>query len=150
MTRFPTWAIIVLTTVVLYGGLIIAAHLVPDAHAHNLPLLKLPSLFRIFAIGVPVYVAEALFFSVGCIELAEKVLRMPVLGAAVGVVGYGVIYHWHHGISGIILASWIATVLNASYIILRARSIKIAILSTVGQKLTFLVLAVLALYFFAA
>lgn len=146
MQRFPTWMIVVATTVVLYGGLAVAAQLVPDAHAHALPLLKLPSLDRLFVIGVPAYVMEALVFTVGAIEVAAKFMRMPLLGAAAGILGYGVLYHWSHGLSGIILASWIALVLNASYIVLRERSKKTAILSTVGQKLTILMFAALVLY----
>jgi len=146
MQRFPTWTIIVATTVALYGGLLIAAHLVPDAHNHTFSPLKLPTPFRLFAIGIPVYVLEALVFTVGAIEAAAKFIRMPILGAAVGVLGYGVIYHWSHGLSGIILASWIALVLNASYVVLRERSRKTAILSTVGQKLAFLLLAALVLF----
>ncbi|HEY2346922.1 MAG TPA: hypothetical protein VGH80_13775 [Xanthomonadaceae bacterium] len=148
MQRFPTWTIIVATTVVLYGGLIVLAHLIPDAHAHKPPLLKLPSLDRIIFVGIPVYLLEALFFTAGAIEVSAKFASMPLLGAAAGVLGYGVLYHWSHGLSGIILASWIALVLNASYLVLRARSRKTAILSTVGQKLTFLLFAVLGLYAF--
>lgn len=143
--RFPTWAIIVATTVALFGGLAIAAQLVPDAHGHQLPLVSQPSLGRLFVIGVPAYLMEALVFTVGAIELAAKFARRPLLGAAAGIFGYGVLYHWSHGLSGIILASWIALVLNASYIVLRARSKQTAILSTVGQKLTILMFAALVL-----
>ena len=144
--RYPTWTIIVATTVVLYGGLIIAGHLVPDAHADKFSPLKLPTPFRLFAIGIPAYVMEALVFTVGAIEAAARFVRMPLLGAAAGVLGYGVVYHWSHGLSGIILATWIALVLNASYLVLRERSIRTAILSTAGQKLAFLLLAALVLF----
>lgn len=146
MHKFPTWTIIITTTVVLFGGLIIAAHLVPDANIHKPSLLTLPSPLRFFAIGVPIYVIEALFFTVVPIELAAKFVRMPLIGAAAGVLGYGVLYHWSHGLSGIILASWIAVVLNASYLLLRTRSKKTATLSTVGQKLAFLLFAALSVY----
>ena len=145
MQRLPTWAIVIATTVVLYGGLMIAAHLVPDAHIHKLPLLKSPTPLRLFAIGIPVYVMEALVFTVGAIEAAARFVCMPALGAAAGILGYGVVYHWSHGLSGIILASWIALVLNASYLLLRERSKQTAILSTVGQKLAFLLFAALIL-----
>lgn len=141
--------IIIATTIVLFVGLLIAGHLVPDAHAHEQSLLKLPSPIRLMVIGIPVYVAEALVFVVAPIEAAAKFLRMPLLGAVVGILGYGVLYHWSHGLSGIVLASWIALVLCASYLVLRVRSKKTAILSTVWQKLVFLLFASLSVYMFA-
>ena len=72
------------------------------------------------------------------------------IGVAAGVLGFGVLYHWSHGISGIVLASWIALVLNTSYVVLRTRSRKTAILSTLGQKLGFLLIAAIAVYNFGA
>lgn len=146
MQNVPTWAIVAATTIALYGGLAIAGHLVPDAHAHKLSTL--PPLARVFTVGVPAYVLEALVFSVAPIELATRFLHKPLVGAAVGVVGYGVVYHWPHGLAGIVLASWIALVLNSSYVVLRQRSISTAVIATLGQKLGFLLLAVLSIYLF--
>ena len=146
MRTFPTWTIVIATTVALLGGLAVLSEIVPDAHAKRVSLPALPSPLMFFAIGVPAYVAEALLFTVVPIELASRFLRIPPLGAAVGVLGYGVAYHWSHGISGIVLASWIALVLNTSYLVLRARSKRTAIASTLGHKIAFLMLAAFGVY----
>lgn len=142
--RMPTWAIVAATAIALYGGLAIVGHLVPDAHAHK--PFTLPPLSRVFTIGIPAYVLEALVFTVVPIELATRYLHKPLFGAAAGVLGYGVLYHWSHGLPGIVLASWIALVLNTSYLVLRDRSVNTAIIATLGQKIGFLLLAVLAIY----
>ena len=146
MQKFPTWTIIAITAALLFGGLEIADLLAPPGDESQLKRLSEtpPTLF--LGVGIPVVILEALFWTVLFVELAAKYIRLPLLGATLGIFGYGVAFHWSGGVFSILVSSWIALILNGSYVLLRQRSRLIAITSTVAHKVAFILLAALGIY----
>ena len=150
MTRLPTWAIILITTLLLFGGLAVASYLLPTHTAGEIEKLKeLGHISRgqFLAVGILVVILEALFWTVAFVELGAKFAKSPLLGAALGVFSYSVVHHWSGGFKAIVMSGWIVLVLNASYVVLRQRSRLVAVLSTVAHKLAFLTVAVIAIPF---
>jgi hypothetical protein len=149
MARLPTWAIILITTVLLFGGLEVASFLKPtetNTDIEKLGVLGQVSMVQFLCIGILVEILEALFWTVGFVELGSKLAKSPLLGAVLGVIAYSVVFHWSGGIVSILISGWIVLVLNASYLILRQRSRPVAIFSTVAQKIAFITLAAVSVY----
>jgi hypothetical protein len=95
----------------------------------------------VLAVGVTVVFLEALLWTVAMVELADRFTGSPVLGAIVGVLGYGLALHWSSGTFSVLVSSWVVLVLNSSYVLLRRSSRGVAIASTIAQKLAFLLYA---------
>lgn len=149
MQKIPTWIVILSTAILLFGGLAIFSLLfsgLSEADDTTLKEVSEAPIGLFLGVGIPVYILESMIFTVVLVELGAKFAKSPMLGAALGIIGYGVIYHWSNGIFSILITSWIALVLNSSYILLRQRSRKIAILSTIGHKLLFLFYAAYTIY----
>ncbi|WP_043957309.1 hypothetical protein [Lysobacter sp. A03] len=146
MKGFPTWIVITLTAILLFGGLEIAELFSPDTDELRISELSAapPELF--LGVGIPVVILEALFWTVCFVELGAKYARSALLGAALGVLGYGVLFHWSEGLVSILASSWIALVLNGSYVLLLQRSRTVAILSTVALKIVFLLSVAFTIY----
>ena len=141
MERIPTWSIILVTTILFFGGLQLAKIFEPAVDENELEILLGKPILLFLSIGIPVVILEALFWTVGFIELGAKFLRSPLLGASAGILGYGVLFHWSEGVFSVLLTSWIALVLNTSYVFLRQSSRKTAIYSTLAHKVAFIVYA---------
>ncbi|QOY63651.1 hypothetical protein INQ40_05355 [Lysobacter sp. H21R4] len=146
MKGFPTWIVISLTAILLFGGLEIADLFASDADELRINELSEapPELF--LGVGIPTMILEALFWTVSFVELGAKYARSALLGAALGVLGYGVVFHWSGGLVSILASSWIALVLNGSYVLLLQRSRTVAILSTVSLKVAFLLSVAFTIY----
>ncbi|MFT3905778.1 MAG: hypothetical protein QM718_05695 [Steroidobacteraceae bacterium] len=144
--RIPTFVIVLSTTLVLFAGLYLAS-LREETAAQDgkLQLLSKISPDLFLGIGIPVMVLEALFWTVAFVELTAKFTSLW-LGAFAGVLSYGVAYHWNGGLISIFVSGWIALVLNVSYVLLRSRSRRVAVLSTVFQKVVFIIWVAAALY----
>jgi hypothetical protein len=153
MAKLPTWAIILITTVLLFGGLEVASFLVTaqnDADIEKLRILSHISRFRFLFIGILVVTLEALFWTVAFVELGGKLVKSPLFGAALGIFAYSVVHHWSGGAKAILVSGWIVMVLNVSYVVLRQRSRPLAILSTVAQKIAFIAFAAISIFPFSA
>ena len=68
----------------------------------------------------------------------------PDQGALVGVVVYGAVYHSSGDVRTVLAATWVACVINTSYLILRTRSRIRALLWAAGPRWTFVGFALLA------
>ena len=151
MAKLPTWVVILITSVLLFGGLEIASFIKPTqtvADIEKLKILGQISVVQFLGIGILVEILEALFWTVTFVEFAAKLAKTPQLGAVLGIIAYGVIFHWSGGISSILISGWIILVLNVSYVELRKRSHLVAVLSTVAQKIAFIMLAAVSIYSF--
>jgi hypothetical protein len=149
MARLPTWAIIVITSVLLFGGLEAASFLKPtqtNADIEKLRVFGQVSIVQFLCVGILVEILEALFWTVAFVELGAKLAKSPLLGAVLGVIAYSILFHWSGGISAILISGWIVLVLNASYVVLRQRSQLVAIFSTVAQKIAFITLGAISIY----
>ncbi|MGY0653056.1 hypothetical protein ACW7GZ_14595 [Luteimonas sp. A537] len=149
MDRLPTWVVIVITAIFLFGGLEVAAllfELPTDEPALTDPDLAEAPLSLFLGVGILVYIFEALFWTVLFVELGAKYAKSPLLGAILGLLGYGVVFHWSGGFFSVLVSSWIALVLNSSYVLLRQRSRTVAILSTVALKVIFILSVAFAIY----
>src|SRR5689334_17951993 len=135
--RLSTWKVVFLTTLLLFGGIWVLGLALPDGDNAKLRALAHAPVALLIGVGVSVYILEGMVWTVGAIELGARFAHSPPLGAAFGVIGYGCLSHWSGGSSSVIAASWIALVLNCSYLELRQRSKRVAFLSTVGHKLAF-------------
>jgi hypothetical protein len=150
MQKFSTWKVVCLTTFLLFGGIWALALVLPDGDNSKLQALAHAPIALFIGVGIAVYVLEGLVWTVGAIELGARLARSPRLGAAVGVGGYGFLSHWAGGSSSVIAATWIALVLNCSYLVLRQRCKRVAIVSTVGHKLAYFLMAAYVVYTYGA
>ncbi|GAA4357078.1 hypothetical protein [Kangiella marina] len=146
MNKIPTYIVILSTAILLFGGLAIFSLFSEAADENTLQEISEAPLALFLGVGIPIYILEALCFTVITIELSAKFARSTWLGAILGILAYGVLYHWSNGAFSILISSWIVLVLNSSYIILRKRSRKIGIASTIAHKLAFFFFAVYSIY----
>ena len=150
MHRFPTWIVISITAVLLFGGLQIAAAFGPVVDEVELKTLTETPLGLFLGVGIPVVIFEALFWTVAFVELGAKFAKSPLIGAIGGLIGYGVVFHWSGGVFSVLVSSWIALILNSSYVLLRRRSRMVAILSTMAHKVAFIIYAAFSMYAYGA
>jgi hypothetical protein len=146
MDRLPAWIVISATALLLFGGLEVADLFAPESDATKVKELAEAPLSLFLGVGVLVVILEALFWTVCFVEFGAKYLRSPLLGAALGVLGYGVVFHWPGGLVPIVASSWIALVLNSSYVLLRQRSRALAVVSTVTLKVAFILSVAFSIY----
>src|SRR5690554_6922365 len=144
--RIPTWVVVLMTAILIFGGLELAELLIDSTDEAELYVLQNAPMILFLGVGVLVYIFEAMLFTVIPIELTNKFLRSPWLGAFLGIVFYGPVYHWSNGAFSVFITIWIVLVLNSSYIILRQRSRRVAICSTIGLKIIFILYAALSIY----
>lgn len=95
--------------------------------------------------GIPVVILEALVWTIAPIELSARFAKSTLIGAALGLLGF-VAFHWRGGLEAMMGSGWVVLVLNTSYLVLRPRSRRVAIWSTVGQKLAFILVVSFAIY----
>jgi hypothetical protein len=133
------------TTALLFGGLQVATLFEPTLDENELSKLRTP-LALFLGVGIPVVVLEALLWTVAFVELSAKLAKSPVIGAILGVLAYGVVFHWAGGMFSVLVSTWIALVLNGSYVLLRQRSRPVAIVSTVAHKIAFILYAAFSIY----
>ncbi|WP_337243630.1 hypothetical protein [Luteimonas sp. gir] len=141
MHKIPTWLIICLTALTLTGGLASISTLEPDQIKHASIEIGGAPLWLFLVVGVSVYVLEAFVWTVAFTEFGARFFKHAAVGALLGVVAYGPIFHGPEGWFSILVSSWICFVLNMSYMIIRKRSRRTAILSTVAHKLVFILYA---------
>ncbi len=110
----------------------------PDAAMNAAPL---GVLLIVWAVVPPL---EALFWSAFFIEAADAVARRPLVGAALGTLGYGVLYHAKLGALAIAGAAWIALVGSACYLVARQRSRWLALLWATGLRWIFTGIGILS------
>lgn len=143
------WRIVLMTTILLFGGLELADLLLLSPPPVDAGLSDVPmGLF--LAVAIPVGILEGLFWTVGCIELTARWLRSASIGAVAGIVGYGAIFHWSGGALSILVSTWIVLVLNVGYLLLRSRSRRAAVISTLAHKVLFMLYAAHGLYIAAS
>ena len=142
-----------MTAILLFGGLELFNLLVDSKNASDfeaeLDVLRSAPMILFIIVGIIVYIVEAMLFTVIPIELSGKFTHFPWVGATLGIVLYGPLYHGSNGVFSVLISSWIALVLNSSYLILRQRLRKVAILSTMGLKIIFILYAAFSIYSFA-
>lgn len=139
------WRFVLMTTLLLFGGLELADLLLLSPPPVDAGLSDVPiGLF--LAVAIPVGILEGLFWTVGCIELAARWLRSASVGAVIGIVGYGAVFHWSGGALAILVSTWIVLVLNVGYLLLRSRSRRTAVISTLAHKVLFMLYAAHGIY----
>lgn len=139
------WRVALMTTILLFGGLELADLLLPAPAPLDAGLADVPiGLF--LAVAIPVGILEGLFWTVACIELSARWLRSAAVGALLGIVGYGAVFHWSGGALSILVSTWIVLVLNVGYLRLRSQSRRAAVISTLAQKVLFMLYAAHGLY----
>lgn len=146
MRRAPTWAVIGCTALALFGASELLALIEPPEFSEVANDIADAPIALFLGVGIIVYVFEALLWTVAFTEAGARLFKSARLGAFLGVLAYGVVFHWSGGWFSILASSWIGMVLNLSYLILRERSRKIAILSTIAHKVAFILYATWTLY----
>jgi hypothetical protein len=144
--RIPTRVIILVTAVMLFGGLELAGLLIDSTDEAELDMFRNAPVILFLGVGIIVYILEAMLFTVIPIELSHKFTRTSWFGAMIGIILYGPLYHGSDGLLSILISSWIILVLNSSYIILRLQSRQVAIISTTGFKILFIFYAAFSIY----
>ena len=141
MRKIPTAAIFLVAAALLVGGLLVLpfGNDTGSSVDTSAKIAQHPWLFA--GVGLVVEVGEALVWTVAFIESFAWALRAPWLGAIAGIAAYSVGFHWNRGLVGILASGWIVLVLNVTYLILRERSKKTAVLCTIGLKWCFLAYA---------
>ena len=138
--RIPSWCFFPIGLVLLSAGLsLIDAILpMPEGPDFKSELFRTTSLWILVPAAVLVPAGEGLLWTVFFTEGFARVFRAPVMGAVVGVIGYGVIFHFAGGELAIAASTWIGTVLASLYLVMRERSRWKAILNTVCLRWAFM------------
>ena len=106
--------------------------------------MKAAPAWLLLLVGALVPALEAIVWCMGFIEGAHFVARRPALGALLGAMAYGVAYHHAYDLRTIAAATWVAAVINVSYLALREQSRGKALLWAIGLRWVFAGLGVLS------
>ncbi len=106
--------------------------------------MKAAPIWLLIVAGLSVPLLEAVLWTICFIEGADAIARRPQWGALGGVVAYGAIYHSSGDMRTVLASTWVAFVVNISYLVLRIRSRMMAILWVAGLRWIFVGFALLA------
>jgi hypothetical protein len=100
-------------------------------------------LWLVALVDVLVATVEAALWTMLLIEISAAAIGRPLIGGVIGVLGYSIGFHYSSGFLAIIASAWIAVVLAAVYLLLRARSRVLAFIYIAALRWLFVAYAIL-------
>jgi hypothetical protein len=99
----------------------------------------------LFALGLAVMAAEAALFTLLPIELSRWFLRRAWPGVAAGFAGYVIAIHWDNGWLGLVVSTWIWSIVTGAYLLDRPVSWRRAACQAIALKWVFWIFAMAGL-----
>lgn len=129
--------------VALFGGLFLLELFLPETRDAGSGLTRAG--LWLAPLGYLVMAVEAAAFTIGPAEVSRRLHAGRVAGLTAGGLVYVLGLHWSHGLPGLTVSAWIASVLAVAYWIESRRSPGRAMLHVLGLKAAFWTLALLML-----
>lgn len=147
MNRISTWLVVTGTTILLFAGVTLFSLVFEPIGDSSLRKVSEGTPLTLYlAVGLPIYLFEALFYCVASVELGARFMKSSLIGGIAGALVFTLTYYGVNNSSGILVCSLLILMLNGNYLALRKHSRKIAITTILAHKFILFFLVTFNLY----
>jgi hypothetical protein len=138
-------AIFIAGALLIVGGLIGLDLLLGSGEIDTSQPPKGPHPAALFGLGLVLMTVEAALFTLLPIELSRRFLKRAWPGVAAGFASYVIAIHWDNGWLGLVVSTWIWSIVTGAYLLERPISWGRAACQAVGLKWVFWIFAMAGL-----